>query len=197
VSIDHWAFKKIKIPLHNLLASRSFNAEKPLGLDVNFGIKLIFYSFLISSLMSGCTIPNDVIPDKIIVKVIGNNYNWEYHYAGADRKFGTLDDIVSLKNAYIPIGSETEFQVTSNDNIYIFSIPELELIEMGIPDQFTKLYFTPRKDAQYDVEAGQLCGFKHDSLLGEIVVLKRKAYGKWIRQNEQTSIKKTIQNDEI
>lgn len=143
-------------------------------------------SLMCLTILSNCSISGEVIPNKIIVKVIGDNYNWQYHYVGSDQIFDTSDDIISLKNAYIPIGSETEFQITTNDNVYIFSIPELELMEMGMPDLINKLHFTPRKEARYDVEAGQLCGFKHESFLGEIIVLDRKGYYEWTKLKEQT-----------
>lgn len=102
-------------------------------------------------------------PDKRIeVRVIAEQFQWDFHYPGPDGKFGqtkaslisasnpiglddadaaAADDIVRVNEFYIPTGRDIYLRLTSKDVIHSFDIPTMRMKQDVIPGMEIPIWF--------------------------------------------------------
>jgi cytochrome c oxidase subunit II len=100
-----------------------------------------------------------------VVRVVGQQFAWNIHYAGPDGKFGKTDpklvdpqgnpigldrsdpaggdDITTVNQLHLPVGKPAIIYVSSMDVIHSFGIQEMRVKQDAIPGMLTPLWFTP------------------------------------------------------
>lgn len=137
--------------------------------------------------------------DAAVVKIYAKQFEWYFHYAGADGKFGKLDpkliendavtpdaalgldrsgdgkDDLLLTNKFIfPVGKKVVAYMTSRDVIHSFKVPVMRFTQDAVPGVVIPIWFETKADASpgvYDISCAQLCGVQHTSMraLAQIV----------------------------
>ena len=102
--------------------------------------------------------------------VCAKNYKWNYQYLGYGDTHSISDEFIVNNKIHLPAGTEIRLLIGSMDNIYIFDIPELHLIEMAVPSTLHTISFKTPSPHTYTIKEGQMCGFKHESMLSDLVV---------------------------
>lgn len=106
-------------------------------------------------------------PDQspITVRVVGQQFAWNFHYPGADGAFGkgdpakvdevdnplgldpddpaSADDIVTRNQLYLPLGRPVIVQVSSKDVIHSFSLPDFRVKQDAVPGMVNTVSFVP------------------------------------------------------
>lgn len=108
--------------------------------------------------------------DVIAVEVTGEEFNWYFRYPGPDNELGTSDDRHSVKNLYLPANSNVDLSLKSNDYVYTFALPDLELEEIAVPGLDFGLQFSTRDEGTMRLLGNQMCGFEHETLIGNVYV---------------------------
>lgn len=127
-----------------------------------YGITL---PLLLSS--AGCDVNSDLSPtNALTIEVTGDEYNWYFQYPGRDGVLGTDDDQHSMQDLFLPENTDVFLKLTSNDYVYSFSLPDLELREVAVPGLSFELHFRTKGDQTLQILGDQLCGFAHESLIG-------------------------------
>ncbi len=108
--------------------------------------------------------------DEIVIEVTGDEFNWYFRYPGPDGLLGTGDDRHSVQHLYLPDNSEVDLKLKSNDYVYTFALPELGMKEIAVPGLDFELQFTTRGEQTMQLMGDQLCGFEHESLIGNVYV---------------------------
>ena len=130
-----------------------------------FGIAL---PFLLSS--ASCDI-SDLSPTKVLaIEVTGDRYNWYFRYPGRDGVLGTDDDQHSVQDLYVPENTNIVLKLTSNDYLYSFALPDLDLREIAVPGLNFELQFRTKGDQTLQILGDQFCGFAHETLIGMVHV---------------------------
>jgi len=101
-----------------------------------------------------------------VVRVIGEQFAWNIHYAGPDGKFGrssielinadnplgldrsdpdAKDDIVTNNTLFLPVNKPVIVHLTSKDVIHSFNLPAYRVKQDAIPGMEIPLWFTPIK----------------------------------------------------
>lgn len=102
-------------------------------------------------------------PDKRTeIRVIGEQFQWDFHYPGPDGKFGrtnaklisasntigldesdpaAADDIVRVNEFYLPTGRDIYLRLTSKDVIHSFDIPTMRVKQDVIPGMEIPIWF--------------------------------------------------------
>ncbi len=148
-------------------------------------------------------IPADDDPNALHVKVMGEQFAWNFRYAGADGIFGRSaaefvrdgmnpmgldrsdphgdDDIVSLE-FHIPTGKPIVAQLTSKDVIHSFSVPVLRIKQDTIPGMRIPISFTAKESGvgTYEVACAQLCGNNHYSMRALMIVQPQSEFDAWL-----------------
>ncbi|MFM7365601.1 MAG: cytochrome c oxidase subunit II transmembrane domain-containing protein [Cuspidothrix sp.] len=112
-------------------------------------------------------------PSQLIVDVTGLQYAWLFTYPETGVTTGEL---------HLPIGKTVEINMTANDVIHAFWIPEFRMKQDAIPGRQTNLRFTPRKAGDYELICAELCGPYHGAMKTQVVVETQEAFDQWMQE---------------
>lgn len=145
-------------------------------------------------------------PGALQVEVTGQQFAWNFRYAGPDGKFGRLkpelvsastgnplgldptdaaskDDVVSPV-LYIPTGKEVELILKSQDVTHSFFVRELRLKQDTVPGMEIHMHFTPTVLGTYEIACAELCGLGHYRMRSFMYVVSEADFQKWMQQQE-------------
>jgi cytochrome c oxidase subunit 2 len=121
--------------------------------------------------------------DDLDVRVTGFDYRFEFRSPGADQQFGSADDIHGVQDLHVPEGARVHLELTSDDYVYVFEIPQLDVYEIVAPDVTFSVDFQAPAEGNYRLLGNQMCGYEHESLLGELIVHRPTHYRRAIEQS--------------
>lgn len=122
-------------------------------------------------------------PTPLAIRVVGHDFYWRFTYPGPDGQLGTADDIANRPDLHVPLNHPVRLEITSEDYIYTFRAPELNLKEVAVPELTFTIYFTPNKPGRYDLKVDPLCGFAffHDNdVMAQMVIEPASDVQKWL-----------------
>ena len=136
---------------------------------------------------------HDAPPGSYTVEVVAQQFQWNFHYAGADGKFGRTDpsliddgslnfigldpaDAASGDDAVtaalaIPVNRPVELRLRSKDVIHNFWVPQLRFKQDLVPGMEIKIHFTANKVGKYELACAELCGQLHFKMKSFMLVL--------------------------
>jgi heme/copper-type cytochrome/quinol oxidase subunit 2 len=134
---------------------------------------------------SGIPMANWKLPQSIEAR--GKRLGWHFRYSGPDGILGSNDDVQTDKILRVPEGVKFDIQLRSDDYIYVFSCPELELKEIAVPDLEFALELSCGRPGEYDLIMSPLCGFRlpPGELMGKVIVDSKRDFTRWF-ENQQT-----------
>lgn len=112
-----------------------------------------------------------VDPSAMVVKVIAQQWNWQFQYP---------DYLVSSKSLYLPVGAQVDLQLTSLDVTHSFFVPEFRIKQDAVPGRTIDLRITPTLIGHYQVECAQLCGTHHTEMTADVFVVSKPDFLAWI-----------------
>ena len=135
----------------------------------------------------------DAPPGSYTVEVVAQQFQWNFHYAGADNKFGRTDpsliddgtlnfigldpedaggrdDAVTSALA-IPVNRPVELRLRSKDVIHNFWVPQLRFKQDLVPGMEIKVNFQANKVGKYELACAELCGQLHFKMKSYMLVL--------------------------
>jgi cytochrome c oxidase subunit 2 len=117
--------------------------------------------------------------DPIEVRVIGQQWWWEYRY-DTDRD-GEVD-IITATQLVIPVGRDVELKIQSNDVIHSFWIPAINGKKDAVPGRTHTLVMTAEKPGIYQGQCTEFCGLSHGVMRMELKALPEAEYEEWVEQ---------------
>ena len=102
--------------------------------------------------------------EATVVRVVGEQFAWNVHYAGADRQFGRTDiklvtadnplgldrsdpnakdDITDINNLHLPVNRPVLVHLSSKDVIHSFGLYEMRVKQDAIPGMQIPVWFIP------------------------------------------------------
>ena len=148
--------------------------------------------------------------DPARVRVIGYQFAWNYHYPGADGKFGRIDrrliqnvgdpcidpedpngwdDFLSpvLK---LPVDRPAILMVTATDVIHNYHIVPMRIQQDAIPGADIPMWFKPVEKLETYAVCGQLCGEGHANMRGVLEVISQSAYDSWEAEQSAAALER-------
>src|SRR5215470_793233 len=136
---------------------------------------------------------HDAPPGSYSVEVVAQQFQWNFHYAGKDGKFGRTDpkfiddgtlnfvgldssdpngtdDVVTAALA-IPVNRPVELRLRSKDVIHSFWVPQLRFKQDLVPGMEIKIHFTANKVGKYELACAELCGQLHFKMKSYMLVV--------------------------
>jgi cytochrome c oxidase subunit 2 len=113
------------------------------------------------------------------IQVTAKQFNWEVVYPGADRKFGTADDVQFDNDIHVPVHKVVRVHLSSKDVIHSFFLPNLRLRQDAVPGRSILVWFEATQPGKYEIACSQLCGFGHSGMIGWLYVDTPEEYAKW------------------
>jgi cytochrome c oxidase subunit II len=129
----------------------------------------------------------------LTVKVIGNQWYWEYEYpdhgvslvsnmlpneqadaAGEPRQLAVDERMV------VPVGAVVKLIVTSNDVIHAFGVPAFWAKIDAVPGRLNETWFRADRPGVYYGVCYELCGARHGYMPIAVEVVSRERFAAWI-----------------
>ena len=148
------------------------------------------------------------------VKVLAQQFQWNFHYAGADNAFGRTDpqkisdesinyiglddtdaaskDDVVTQTLVAQAGQPLELTLASRDVTHSFWVPPLRFKQDAVPGLDVKVHFTPQKAGQYEIACAELCGQQHYKMRAYMLVLPAEEYAP-LMQMGQSQFQKQVE----
>ena len=148
------------------------------------------------------TYPDDA--HALHIQVLAQQFNWRFHYAGPDGKFGhanmskdsaenffgldtseadARDDITSEGSLCVPVNTPVILEIRAKDVIHSFFIPNFRIKQDAVPGMKTQCWFMATKVGDYDVACAQLCGMMHSQMHANLMVREQKEYEEWLKDH--------------
>lgn len=112
------------------------------------------------------------------VKITAGQWYWQFQYP----EYG-----VTSTELYLPVDRQVNFQMSSNDVIHSFWVPEFRVKQDIVPGQVTELRITPNLLGDFKLLCAELCGASHAYMEGQIKVVEPAAFDIWI-EDQQASV---------
>ncbi|MBI4719498.1 MAG: hypothetical protein HY763_17010 [Planctomycetes bacterium] len=140
------------------------------------------------------------------VRVLAEQFAWNFHYPGKDGKFGRTapqfvntasnpvgldrsdanakDDIVSGE-MHLPVDRPVICDISSKDVIHSFAVPVLRVKQDAIPGMRIPVWFQATKTGSYEIACAQLCGNNHYSMRAVMVVEPKDRFDHWLEEKSK------------
>src|SRR2546426_6570960 len=138
-----------------------------------------------------------------IIEVTGEQFVWNFHYAGPDEQFGRTDpklitstnnigidrsdpiakdDLVTIGVMHVPVGKPVRVRLRSKDVIHSFFLPNFRLKQDAVPGMGIEVWFTPTRPGQYEIACAELCGLAHYRMKAALTVDdSEETFNAWLK----------------
>lgn len=131
----------------------------------------------------GASPENEDKPVPLTVNVMGLQYAWIFTYPETGITSGEL---------HIPVGQEVQLNITAQDVLHAFWLPEFRLKQDAIPGRESELRFTPNKIGQYPIVCAELCGAYHGAMGAQLYVQTPEEFQDWLKQQQEVASNETM-----
>lgn len=120
--------------------------------------------------------------DIVRVEVLGQQWAWNFRYAGKDGVFNTEDDVVTLNDLRLPINKKVVFQISSKDVIHSLYFPNARIKVDAMPGRISRLWYELTKTGLYDIACAEMCGTFHYRMQAKLTVYTQADYDAWMTE---------------
>jgi cytochrome c oxidase subunit 2 len=114
-------------------------------------------------------------PADLVVDVKGIQFAWLFNYPVSGISAGEL---------HVPVGADVQLNLSADDVIHSFWVPQFRLKQDAIPGVPTQLRFTATKPGTYPVVCAELCGGYHGSMRTQVIVHEQQDFDAWMNENQ-------------
>lgn len=122
--------------------------------------------------------PEEGLVADMEVNVTGLQFAWIFNYPDSGVVSGEL---------HVPAGREVKLNISANDVIHAFWVPEFRLKQDAIPGRVTQLRFTPKDVGTYPVICAELCGSYHGGMKTQVIVQTPEEFDAWVQSQQQVA----------
>jgi len=137
------------------------------------------------------------------VRVVAEQFSWNFHYPGRDGKFGRTsialvdpdnplgldrrdpaakDDITTINQLHLPVARTVVIHLSSKDVIHSLGMPEMRVKQDAIPGIVQPVWFTPMKTGRWEIACSQLCGLAHYRMKAFYTIHTAEQYDAWLQE---------------
>lgn len=113
--------------------------------------------------------------DTVEVNVTGLQFAWIFTYP--------QDGIVSGE-LHIPVDRPIVLNISANDVLHAFWVPEFRLKQDAVPGRTTQLQFVAKRPGTYPVICAELCGSYHGGMKTQVHVYSPEDYDAWLQSQK-------------
>ncbi|WGV23914.1 cytochrome c oxidase subunit II [Halotia branconii] len=111
----------------------------------------------------------------LVVDVKGMQYAWIFNYP---------DSGVTTGELHVPVGADVLLNLSAQDVIHSFWVPNFRLKQDALPGMATQLRFVATKPGTYPVVCAELCGGYHGSMRTTVVVHTPEEFDSWLTESQ-------------
>jgi len=136
--------------------------------------------------------------NAVEIAVVGQQFQWNFHYPGADNKFGKTEpqfindralnfvgidptdangkDDTQTTTLLIPVDRPIALSMRSKDVIHSLFVPALRIKQDAVPGLTVGVLFTAKQTGKYEIACAELCGSLHYNMKAYLLVLTQEEY---------------------
>ena len=142
--------------------------------------------------------------NPLVIRAVGEQFAWNFHYPGPDGKFGRSDvnhvtssnplgidpadpdgkdDVATLNQLHLQVNRPVLVRISSKDVIHSFSLPYMRVKQDATPGMEVPVHFTPVKTSgaeTWEIACAQLCGLGHYRMKCQYHVQSKEDFDKWM-----------------
>jgi cytochrome c oxidase subunit II len=120
----------------------------------------------------GASPENQGKPADLEVDVMGLQFAWLFTYPASGIVSGEL---------HMPAGKDVQLDITAQDVLHAFWVPQFRLKQDAIPGRTSQLRFRPQIPGTYPVICAELCGSYHGAMQTQAIVHTPEDYEAWLQ----------------
>ena len=109
--------------------------------------------------------------DAYQINVKGQKWLWTFEYPNG---------IQTSKEIVVPVNTPIQLQMTSQDVLHSFFVPEFRIKHDVLPNRYSYVWFEAPEVGTYQVVCTEYCGTNHSNMGALIKVVGRQAFNEWI-----------------
>ncbi|SDC05519.1 cytochrome c oxidase subunit 2 [Melghirimyces thermohalophilus] len=117
--------------------------------------------------------------DPLRVKVTAHQYWWEFEYPDLGIK--------TAQQLHIPTDEKVYLELTSDDVIHAFWVPELAGKQDLNPGSTNKMWIDADEPGTYEGRCAELCGAGHALMNFQVVAQEKEDFDKWVEKRKNPS----------
>jgi cytochrome c oxidase subunit 2 len=142
---------------------------------------LLFDAFiLVAAVKVWYTVKQDLPPAQETVRVVAQQWAWSFVHPGPDGKLDTADDIKTVDDLHVTVGTLYHFKLESRDVLHSFSVPAFRLKQDAIPGRVITGWFQATQTGSYDIQCVEICGIGHALMPARIVIETAPQHAAWM-----------------
>ena len=114
-------------------------------------------------------------PAAYQINATGLQFAWLFTYPDTGIVAGEL---------HVPVGKEILLNISANDVLHAFWVPEYRLKQDAIPGKQSELRFTPSRVGTYDVICAELCGAYHGVMKTKVIAQSQSDFDAWVKEQQ-------------
>ncbi len=127
------------------------------------------YAFTLETLWS---ISGQQRPEPLTIEVVGHQWWWEVRYPA--------QGIITANELYLPIGQPVRIELTSEDVIHSFWVPELHGKLDMIPGRTNSFWLEATEAGEYWGLCAEFCGIQHANMLYLVIAQPQAEFDAWL-----------------
>lgn len=126
-------------------------------------------------------------PAEETVRVIAQQWAWSFVHAGKDGKLDTPDDIKTVDEMHVKVGTTYHFKLEARDVLHSFSVPVFRIKQDAIPGRVITGWFKATRMGVHDIQCTEICGIGHALMPARIVIQSKGEYDSWVAAQTATA----------
>lgn len=189
--------------------SSHWHESHKLELTWTLGTAAILVPIVFTGLIYWDRVRGPAPEDAVTVMAVGAQFQWDFHYPGADGEFGRFDptlyaidnqigldesdtaaadDWVLTNQLVIPVNRPVRILMRSKDVQHALFLPNFRVKQDLVPGMTTEVWFTPVKTGSYEVACAELCGLGHYRMRAFLEVMEEADYQQWLSDNAPAAV---------
>jgi cytochrome c oxidase subunit 2 len=129
----------------------------------------------------------DADPGALRIEVTAQQWAWTFRYSGADGRFNTRDDIVTLNELHVPVAVPIYLKLRSQDVVHSFYLPNFRTKIDAVPGTTTRLWFQAQQPGRFEIGCAQHCGVSHYKMRGLLTATAPGEFQRWAARAAEDS----------
>jgi cytochrome c oxidase subunit II len=124
---------------------------------------------------------------RLVVDVTGAQWEWRFDYPAYDitRRSGT----VGHQSLVVPTNEAIRFDLTSQDVIHSFWIPELDFKRDLFPGNVQRVTLTFARPGTFPGQCAEFCGLRHADMVFTVRAVSPPVFAAWARSGGRTALR--------
>ncbi len=114
------------------------------------------------------------------VEILAEQFAWNIRYPGPDKQFDTPDDVTTINQLHLPVGTPSSVRIKSKDVIHSFFVPQFRVKQDTVPGLPTRVWIEPTRVGQFEILCAELCGLGHYRMRGFVTTESEEDLQKWL-----------------